>query len=77
MFFKYELGNGVFATCASLKKLLTDLVFEAEFIETDLPENTLSIFSPLGVCVIKFPLRLASLADDLETLIHTVDKEWC
>ena len=75
--FKYELGNGVFAVCGNLKKLLADLVFEAEFIETDLPENTLSIFSPLGVGVIKFPLRLASLEDDLETLINTVSEEWC
>lgn len=75
--FKYELGNGVFAVCGNLKKLLADLVVEAEFIETDLPENTLSLFSPLGVGVIKFPLRLATLADDLETLIHTVEEEWC
>ena len=75
--FKYELGNGVFATCENLRKLLAGLVFDAEFIETDLPENTLSMFTPLGVGVIKFPLRIANLADDLETLIHTVEKEWC
>ena len=75
--FKYELGNGVFAVCGNLKKLLAELVFDAEFIEADLPENTLTMFTPLGVGVIKFPLRVATITDDLETLIHTVHEEWC
>lgn len=75
--FKLELGNGVIMVCDNLKKLLHELVFEADMLKTDLPENTLSMFTIFGVAVIKFPLRMDTIANDLETLIHTVHEEWC
>jgi len=75
--FKLELGNGIIMVCDNLKKPLTELVFEAIELKTDLPENTLSMFTPFGVAVIKFPLRIDTIANDLEILIDTVHEEWC